>query len=107
MEGSHSIRIAWRGVEAWSVQQRSKPEGLAYRRLTASTGAAATKAPVRNSRIPEPLLVVPSALTDDLPLDGAMLTEWEVYDEQYLYFYNYRLNKYRVHVTYTWCIGDG
>jgi len=55
------------------------------------------------------VLIVPSPLLTELQpaLEGALATTWDTYDEQCLYLYNYRVNKYEVHVPFSWNVGHG
>ena len=62
---------------------------------------------LRASRQEALRLIVYSSLNDNLDTQGAALTAWRLYDVHYLYFYNYRLNKFDIHVPYHWNMGSG
>lgn len=47
-------------------------------------------------------VIVSAPLQESLDVQGASLSAWRLYDAQFLYFYNYRLNKYNVHIPHTW-----
>ena len=97
IEFTHMIRSAPAVlVRGFSLEkERVQPFLFAYLRSRADKGADTGDTDLTH-------LIVSAPLQDNLDLGGASVSPWRLYDEQFLYFYNYRLNKYDIHVPHTW-----